>query len=116
MEKLEPFVEERPWGKFRKFTENEVSTVKILSVKKGEAFSLQQHQHRNEFWRVLSGDPDITIGEETIKAKVADEFNIPPGIHHRISASRNDVEILEISRGKFDEEDIKRIEDKYGRT
>ena len=116
MKELEPFTEKRPWGGFREFVENEKNTVKILFIKKGEAFSLQGHHYRSEFWRVLSGKPDITIGDKIVRAKVGDEFEIPPEMSHRISASINDVEVLEISRGKFDENDIERIEDKYGRA
>ena len=108
--------EERPWGWFRTFAINESVTVKILFIKKGEVFSLQKHKRRNEFWRVLSGDPDVTIGDETISAKPGDEFEVLPEMEHRIGAVTNDVEMLEISRGEFDEDDIERIEDKYGRT
>ena len=115
MEKLKPFTENRPWGGFREFIENEKDTVKILFIKKGEAFSLQKHHYRDEFWRVLSGNPDVTIGDETIRAKVGDEFEIPPETKHQVSTSMDDVEILEISRGRFEESDIVRIEDKYGR-
>ena len=116
MEELKPFTEKRPWGEFRQFLGNEKDTVKILFIKKGEAFSLQRHHFRDEFWRILSGEPDITIGDKMVRAKVGDEFEIPPEINHQISASVNDVEVLEISRGKFAEDDIERIEDKYGRT
>lgn len=115
MEELKPFTEERPWGGFREFTLNATSTVKILFVKKGEEFSLQKHHHRSEFWRVLKGTADITIGDKIINAKPGDEFEIIPETNHRISASNEDVEVLEIARGNFDENDIVRIEDKYGR-
>jgi len=116
MEKLKPFTEERPWGWFREFIENEKDTVKILFIKKGESFSLQKHHNRDEFWKVLSGDPDIMVGDKTVQAKPGDEFEILPEVEHRIAAPTGDVEVLEISRGKFSEEDIVRIKDKYGRT
>ena len=116
MKKLRPFTEKRPWGWFREFIKNEPSTVKILFVKKGEAFSLQRHLHRDEFWRVLIGHPDITVDERTIRAKMGDEFEISRETNHRISASIDDVEVLEVSRGEFNENDIVRKEDKYGRT
>ncbi|OHA89784.1 MAG: hypothetical protein A3C70_00820 [Candidatus Zambryskibacteria bacterium RIFCSPHIGHO2_02_FULL_43_14] len=115
MGRSKPFTEERPWGGFREFAENEGNTVKILFIKKGEVFSLQKHHYRNEFWRVLSGNPDIIIGDKMVRAKIGDEFEIPPEMKHQISAPINEVEVLEISRGKFDENDIVRIEDKYGR-
>lgn len=116
MKELKPFTENRPWGWFREFIKNEPSTVKILFVKKGEAFSLQKHSERDEFWRVLRGSPDITIGDKVIKAKPDDEFEIPRETNHRIFATKDDIEVLEISRGEFREGDIIRIEDKYGRT
>ncbi|OGI95735.1 mannose-6-phosphate isomerase [Candidatus Nomurabacteria bacterium RIFCSPLOWO2_01_FULL_42_17] len=116
MSEFKPFQEERPWGNFRQFTHNSLSTVKIIFVKKGEAFSLQYHNHRTEFWKVLSGTPEITLGESIINAKFGDEFVILPKTNHRVYAASTDAEILEISSGDFDENDIVRIEDKYGRA
>jgi mannose-1-phosphate guanylyltransferase/mannose-1-phosphate guanylyltransferase/mannose-6-phosphate isomerase len=108
--------DERPWGSFRQFTSNEISTVKILRVKAGQKLSLQYHKKREEFWVVLSGNPSITIGEETKIANPQDEFFITQESVHRIAAPTNDVEILEIAFGEFDEQDIVRIEDAYGRV
>ncbi len=110
------FQEERPWGNFRQLTHNTPSTVKILFIKKGEAFSLQYHNERTEFWKIISGTPEITLGESVIHAKVGDEFEILPRMNHRVHSIDTDTEILEISSGNFDEEDIVRIEDKYGRA
>lgn len=115
MNKFKPFTEKRPWGEFREFALNEPSTVKILTIHKGESFSLQKHLHRVEFWRVLRGDPEITIGDNVTRAKRGSEFEILKEVDHRIGASLNNVEILEISRGKFKEGDIIRKEDKYDR-
>lgn len=109
------FQEQRPWGYFRQFTHNSISTVKILFIKKGEAFSLQYHNSRTEFWRILSGTPEVTIGESVSKYKPGDELEIPPRTNHRVCSVDNDTEILEISFGEFDENDIVRIKDNYGR-
>ena len=106
----------KPWGSFTRFTNNEPSTVKILRVTKGEEFSLQYHQNREEFWKVLEGSPDVVVGEETHHAKKDDEFFIPKMSKHRISAPTDDVVVLEIALGVFDEDDIVRLEDKYGRV
>lgn len=111
---LSPFTENRPWGYFTQFTKNTPSTVKIISVNAGESLSLQYHQHRAEFWKVLSGAGEITLGEEVIVAKKGDEFFVPVGTLHRISA-KTDIEILEIALGEFDEADIIRTEDRYNR-
>ena len=105
----------RPWGSFTRFTNNEPSTVKILHINKGEEFSLQYHTHREEFWRILSGHPEIIVGEEKNSPEPGAEFVISPHTNHRISAPVDDVVVLEISKGVFDEDDIVRIEDKYNR-
>jgi mannose-6-phosphate isomerase-like protein (cupin superfamily) len=112
----DPYREKRPWGNFEKFTENEVSTVKIITVNPGEAFSLQHHAKRDEFWRILSGRGLITIGEESKSIKEGDEYFIKRGTNHRVEASEEAVVFLEIAFGEFDEQDITRVEDKYGRN
>lgn len=112
---IKTYIEERPWGKFERFTANEVSTVKIITVKAGEKLSLQYHKKRNEFWRILSGNGNITVGEETVKAKKGDEFYIPIGAKHTVEGGDEELIFLEIAFGNFDENDIVRLEDKYGR-
>ncbi|MES2436904.1 MAG: phosphomannose isomerase type II C-terminal cupin domain [Patescibacteria group bacterium] len=107
---------DKPWGSFTQFTHNELSTVKTIFVKAGEQLSLQTHAKREEFWKVISGTPTLTIGEEHIEAQPGDEFTIPAGLQHRIATTQENALILEISTGDFDENDIIRLEDKYGRS
>ena len=113
---MDPITTKRPWGSFTRFTNNEPSTVKILHVNKGEEFSLQYHTHRQEFWKILKGNPEVVVGDKKMHAKEGDEVVISPHVNHRINAPNDDVTVLEISKGQFDEDDIVRIEDKYGRT
>ena len=47
--------EQRPWGNFERFTLNEKTTVKIITVNAGEELSLQKHNNRTEFWKIISG-------------------------------------------------------------
>ena len=108
--------DKRPWGSFRQFTENEASTIKTISVDAGQRLSLQYHEKRSEFWCVLSGNPQVTIGDRVEQAKPGDEFTIPIQTIHRIEALDNKVEILEIAFGEFDENDIVRLDDAYGRV
>ncbi|MBU2109764.1 phosphomannose isomerase type II C-terminal cupin domain [Patescibacteria group bacterium] len=105
-----------PWGSSIELTKNQPSTVKILVVNPGEEFSLQYHKNREEFWHVLSGTPTIIIGNEEFTAREGDEFIVKKNDKHRISAKDTEVRILEISLGGFNEDDIVRIEDKYGRV
>lgn len=116
MQAPKPYREERPWGEFIEFTRNTPSTVKIITVNAGEAFSLQTHAKRDEFWRVISGEGTITIGNISTPTKNGGNYFIPKNTTHRITAGTSNVVILEISLGDFDEKDIVRLEDKYGRT
>lgn len=113
---MNPVTTKRPWGSFTRFTDNELSTVKLLYINQGEQLSLQYHNHREEFWKVIKGSPDIVIGNETRNASEGEEFFIGVNTNHRISAPNDNVVVLEISKGEFDENDIVRVEDKYNRT
>ncbi|OGC88606.1 mannose-6-phosphate isomerase [Candidatus Adlerbacteria bacterium RIFOXYC1_FULL_48_26] len=108
--------EERPWGNFEQFTANETSTVKLITVREGESISLQTHQHRSEYWRVVSGNGVVTIGSEELPATIGAEFYIEQGVAHRLTGGNGGLCILEIAFGTFDENDITRLEDKYGRA
>jgi len=113
---LKPSTTEKPWGNFRQFTHNENSTVKIITVNPNEELSLQSHAKRSEFWKVIKGSGIVQIGETKHEAKEGDEYNIKVEDKHRISAGILGIEILEVATGEFDEEDITRYEDKYGRA
>lgn len=113
---MNPTTIKKPWGSFTTFTKNELSTVKLLYVTHGEQLSLQYHENREEFWKVMKGNPEIIVGDRTEYLKEGDEVVIPTHTNHRISAPNDDVVILEISKGEFDEDDIVRIEDKYNRV
>lgn len=108
--------DERPWGMYERFTLNEPSTVKLITVKSGEAFSLQKHTHREEFWHIVSGTGKVTIGENSSEMGPGSEVVIPIDTLHRLEAVGGECTFLEISFGEFDESDIIRIEDKYGRA
>ena len=108
--------EERPWGNFERFTLNEKTTVKIVSVKAGQSISLQTHEHRDEFWRIIKGSGVIRIGEKDNEAREGDTFFSPRHGKHRVTGGIEGLAFLEIAFGDFDENDIKRLEDRYGRT
>ena len=116
MEAPKPYREKRPWGEFVQFTKNTPSTVKIITVKAGESLSLQKHGNRAEFWRVISGVGSIEIGDDSFSAKQNDEYFVPRGTTHRMSAGTAPLIVLEIAFGDFDESDIERLEDRYGRV
>ena len=106
----------KPWGKFEQFTHNQMSTVKILTVEPHQQLSLQYHHKREELWKVISGDCKVILGRKEMIAGPDDEFFIPKKAKHRIIGGAKTAKILEISFGEFDEEDIVRLEDSYGRV
>ncbi len=112
---LKPYKEERPWGNFVEFTKNEASTVKIVTIHPQSALSLQSHMSRDEFWHVISGQGTFTVGEKKLSGAAGSEFFVPRGTKHRIETDSDSVVILEIAFGEFDESDITRFEDRYGR-
>ena len=113
---LKIYQEEKPWGNFRQFTHDTPSTVKIITINSGEEISLQSHTSRAEFWRVISGDGVFEVDGKNYPVMVGTEHYVPVGVKHRIKAGTGGVAVLEISLGKFDEGDIIRYEDKYGRV
>lgn len=113
---MNKYIESRPWGNFVRYTHNELSTVKIITVNPHEELSLQYHNKRKEFWKVISGHPTLIVGDNRISANPDDEFEIVQGMQHQIISDDDEVKILEISFGDFDENDIHRLKDKYGRV
>ena len=110
--------EKRPWGTFEQFTYNELSTVKILKVLPGKRLSLQSHQHRQEMWIALDNGVVTEVDGKKMILKAGQRITIPQGARHRLSSAptaSTALRVLEISFGTFDEQDITRYEDDFGR-
>jgi mannose-6-phosphate isomerase-like protein (cupin superfamily) len=106
----------RPWGQFEQFTENETTTVKLLSVSAGQRLSYQSHQQRSEFWRCLAGPVGVLLDDVEYTLAVGESIFIPVGAKHRLMGLKTDGLILEIAFGHFAEDDIERFADDYGRS
>ena len=110
------YTEYRPWGRFEKFHENKMSTVKLIYINPNHRLSLQYHTQRHEFWRIINGAAEVEIDGKTFDVKEGDDVSIESKSRHRIKASAKGCVLLEISYGLFDEDDIVRIEDDFNRT
>lgn len=106
---------EKPWGNFKTFAFNEKCTVKILTVKPKGVLSLQYHHNRDEMWYFLT-DGYAQIGKVVKKVKKGEVVEIKKETPHRLLSKGKVVNVLEVSYGEFDENDIVRIEDIYGRV
>ena len=110
------YSEIRPWGRFEKFHENKSCTVKLIYVNANSRLSLQYHKKRSEFWKVIKGTAVVEIDKKTIVLREGETITIPRQAKHRVLALEIDCIILEIAYGRFDENDIVRLEDDYQRV
>lgn len=107
----------RPWGKFDCIDKGENFLVKRLTVKPGEKLSVQMHHHRSEHWIVVSGVAKVTRGEENFLLYENESTFIPAGVVHSLeNPEKYELELIEVQSGNYlDENDIVRLDDKYGR-
>ena len=91
--------------------------VKKITVKPGAALSLQKHQYRAEHWIVVVGTAKVTKGEEILLLAENESVYIPIGVVHALeNPGEVDLELIEIQSGTYlGEDDIIRLQDRYGR-
>lgn len=106
---------EKPWGHFIQYVLNQAVTVKILEIRAGEQVSYQYHHHRSELWIPLDEGACLKLNGALQRPQPMEPVFIPQGAKHQLIGESKDYRVLEISFGNFDEEDIVRLSDKYGR-
>jgi mannose-6-phosphate isomerase len=109
---------DKPWGYELRWAVTDRYLGKLLHVNRGEALSLQYHEHKDEYQYVVAGSVDIEVGGPdgtltTLRMSAGDTLHIKPGIRHRITAI-DDTDIFEVSTPEG--EDVVRIADRYGRA
>jgi len=109
---------ERPWGYYEILMEDLEHKVKRIVVYPGARLSLQRHRHRDEHWLIVSGEAVFTLNTDEIILQKGQSVDIPRGASHRVrNAGPSDLVIVEVQTGDyFDENDIERLEDDYGRA
>ena len=108
----------RPWGKYTNLFNGKGFLVKELVINSKSSISLQKHNHRSEYWNIISGKPKITINNKKFFKKVNETAFIPQGAKHRIeNFFMQPVKIMEVQTGSIlKETDIVRYKDIYGRV
>lgn len=108
----------RPWGKYDSVDQGERYQVKRITVKPGAKLSVQMHHHRAEHWVVVSGVARILNGDDTFLLSENESTYIPIGAVHALeNPGKLPLEIIEVQSGSYlGEDDIVRLEDRYGRT
>ena len=107
----------RPWGSYDSLENADGFQVKRLIVNPGAVLSLQKHARRAEHWVVVRGKAQVTLNEKVFDLGVNESTYIAIGDVHRIANPFDEpVHIIEVQCGDYlGEDDIVRLEDKYGR-
>jgi len=107
----------RPWGYFEVLADAPDHKVKRIVVEPGGLLSLQRHKQRSEHWFVLSGKGVASVDDKDYSVQSGSNVDIPAKTSHRLkNSSAENLVIIEVQTGDyFGEDDIERLEDKYGR-
>ena len=107
----------RPWGKYDSIDSGERYQAKRITVKPGAKLSVQMHHHRAEHWVVVSGTAKVTKGDKVFLLSENESTYISVGeVHALENPGKVPLEIIEIQSGCYlGEDDIVRLDDRYGR-
>ncbi len=109
--------DDRPWGRWEEYLNEDGYRVKRIIVHPGERLSLQRHRLRSEHWVIASGEGVMTLDEKTWTLNAGDYVFVPvEGVHRVQNSGTENLIIIETQMGVCDEDDIERFEDDYGRV
>lgn len=108
----------RPWGSYATLKEEEGYKVKRITVRPGQALSLQYHNERAEHWVVVQGTAMVQVGDEEHKVHPGQYRYIPRKEKHRLAnIGQDELVLIEVQCGAYlGEDDIMRLADIYGRA
>ena len=93
-------IEHRPWGTYTVLLDATDCKVKSITIKPGESPSYQYHFKRREHWIIVQGSGTLILND----------------VHRDVNTGIGDLKFIEVQTGEyFGEDDIVRLEDKYGR-
>lgn len=108
--------EERPWGGYSILEENDSVVVKLLRVNPGCQLSLQKHALRSETWFAMTDGLLARIDGETIEMEQRKSVEVGVNVIHRLINPTAEIGyVIEVIRGEYQESDIVRLEDDFGR-
>lgn len=108
----------KPWGFELLFAHTSKYAGKVIFVRKGHRLSLQYHEKKDESIYIYEGKAvfEIEASNGQLVSNVIESgycIRIPPFTKHRLEAIE-DITLFEVSTPEL--EDIKRVEDDYGRA
>lgn len=107
----------KPWGTYRVIDQSDSHQAKQITVQPYQRLSYQRHQRRSEHWFIVAGEAEATVGGRTLRLRPGSSVDVPLGVAHRITnACESELVLIEVQTGEyFDEDDIERLDDDYGR-
>jgi len=109
----------RPWGEYYGWDSGRGWNLKTIYIKPKSRLSLQYHHHREEWWLLVSGDAQAVMQKgkkaPAIELKKGEVFRVGKRQIHRLTSRKGGI-VVEVAYGKFDEDDIVRLEDDHGRV
>lgn len=121
----EHYIEQRPWGSYEILVEFPVNEpgfrdvcVKKMVIKPGQRVSYQSHKLRNEHWFFVQGVGTVILNDREVPVKVGSFIDVKIGDKHRVINTSKDQDLIfiEAQTGHYDEQDIERFSDDYGRV
>jgi mannose-1-phosphate guanylyltransferase len=108
----------RPWGHYDAIDKGSRYQVKRICVLPGAKLSVQMHHHRAEHWVVVSGTAKVFCNDKEIILTENQSTYIPVGAVHSLeNPGKIPLELIEVQSGSYlGEDDIVRLEDRYGRS
>ena len=113
---------DKPWGCYVDYFRSDNVVFKKLILLANQKLSYQYHENRSEFWYIASGTGLLTVNGKQEVVEAGYHVLIEKEQKHSIECIANLITgfnvalvIYEMQFGECDEDDIVRLEDKYGR-
>ena len=92
--------------------------VKRITVNPGKSLSLQRHRYRSEHWMVAAGVATVEVNGTSHLLYAHQSIDISIGDVHALANETDDpLVVIEVQMGELlDEDDIERLDDRYGRA
>ena len=109
---------EKPWGSYQSIYNDPDTQVKIIRIKPNERPSYQYHFRRTEHWIVVRGTGVLVQDGKEIPIAPGMVIFVPKESKHAAhNTGKDELMFVEVQLGDyFGEDDIVRLDDRYGRT
>lgn len=107
----------KPWGSYTNLLCEDYTKVKKIIINPGESPSYQYHFKRSEVWVIVKGKAEVKIDDIIKYYEVGDIIFISKKSAHQVTnIGTDELVFIEVQIGEyFGEDDIVRLEDRYGR-